>query len=220
VVRGDPAARDAFVRTYWPRIFALGLQLSGSRVEAEDLAQDVMLSALSALSSFEGRSELFTWLYRIALRRYARTRRRRIRMPEAASADDTRLELALVVDAGPDPRRRLELREQYRLLLLALDGLPSKLRTAVILVAVHGLSLEEAGHVLGIPSGTVGWRVHEARSQMHATLHRLSQPEVARPRQARAARGESLACLTETLDSLRALLGGHPELSTVTKGVR
>jgi RNA polymerase sigma-70 factor (ECF subfamily) len=207
---GDPAARDAFVRRYRPRVFALGLQLSGSRAEAEDLAQDVMLAALSALPSFRGHSEIFTWLYRIAVRRALRTRRKHARLATEESSEDARLELALAVDAGPDPRKQLELREQYRMLLCALDALPPKLRAAVVLIAVHGLTLAEASEALGVTEGTVGWRVHEARKQMRHTLERLSRPGRWAHAAPRAPTKSPRAF--QTIDSLRAALLGYPEL--------
>ena len=79
---GDPNAFDALVRRYRSRIFALALHLTGSRSEADDITQDAFLRAYKNIERFEGRSEFFTWLYRIALNRalnVRRDRRRRLR---------------------------------------------------------------------------------------------------------------------------------------------
>ncbi len=72
---GDPRAFDALVRRYRSRIFALALHLTGSRSEADDITQDAFLRAYRNIGRFQGRSEFFTWLYRIALNRALNMRR-------------------------------------------------------------------------------------------------------------------------------------------------
>lgn len=169
---GDPRAFDALVRRYRPRIFALALHLTGSRSEADDITQDAFLRAYRNIGRFEGRSEFFTWLYRIALNRalnQRRAKRRRITL----SLDDPRLTLALEVDAPDDPRRALELRETYVHLLRAFDQLSSLLRTTVALTLLQGLSYKEAAVVLETSEGTIAWRVHEARRRMREAMTKM-----------------------------------------------
>ena len=67
--QGDRAAFDELVRRYRARIYALTLHLTGSRAEADDITQEVFTRAYQQLGSFAGRSEFFTWLYRIAVNR-------------------------------------------------------------------------------------------------------------------------------------------------------
>ena len=169
---GDPQAFDALVRRYRSRIFALALHLTGSRSEADDITQDAFLRAYKNIHRFEGRSEFFTWLYRIALNRALnkrRDRRRRVTL----SIDDPRLTMALAVDAGADPRRKLELRETYTILLKAFDSLTPLLRTTVALTLLQGLSYKEAAVVLDTTEGTVAWRVHEARRKMKDKMAKM-----------------------------------------------
>lgn len=169
---GDPQAFDALVRRYRSRIFALALHLTGSRSEADDITQDAFLRAYRNIGRFEGRSEFFTWLYRIALNRalnIRRDRKRRITM----SIDDPRLTMALAVDAGNDPRRTLELRETYTLLLRAFDALSPLLRTTVVLTLLQGFSYKEAAVVLDTTEGTIAWRVHEARRKMRDVMAKM-----------------------------------------------
>ena len=169
---GDPGAFDALIRRYRPRIYALALHLTGSRSEADDITQDAFLRAYKNIDRFEGRSEFFTWLYRIALNRALNARRdqrRRITM----SIDDPRLTMALAVDSGGDPRRAIELRETYTTLLRAFDSLSPLLRTTVALTLLQGLSYKEAAVVLDTAEGTIAWRVHEARRKMHEVMTKL-----------------------------------------------
>ncbi len=174
---GDQRAFEALVRRYRKRIFALALHVAGSKAEADDITQEVFLSAYRNLPSFEGRSEFFTWVYRMTLNRSLNARRDRDRRGERL-VDDARLELAVAVDAKGDPRRAAELRQTYARLLLALDNLPAEMRTTVILVSLQGMSHGEAAVVQKTNEGTVAWRIHEARRRLSAALapEKLNRP--------------------------------------------
>jgi RNA polymerase sigma-70 factor (ECF subfamily) len=164
---GEPQAFDALVRRYRKRIFALALHLSGNESDADDIVQDVFIRAFRALDQFEGRSEFFTWVYRLAVNRSLDARRTRARRSESSiEEDDPRIERALEVDAYGDPRRAAELRQTYALALRALDALPATICTTVVLVALQGLSHAEAAVVLGCSPGTIAWRMHEGRRRL------------------------------------------------------
>jgi RNA polymerase sigma-70 factor (ECF subfamily) len=184
VARAQAGSREAFgelVRRYRPRILALALHLCGNESEAEDIAQEVFFRAYRKLASFEGRSEFFTWVYRMAVNRSLNARRDRSRRRET-TMDDPRVDIAVALDAAGDPARAAELRQLYSLLIGALDRLPPEMRTSVVLVALQGLSQAEAAVVQDCSPGTVAWRIHEARQRLRAaTLRRPS----------RAARAES-----------------------------
>src|SRR5207248_5566522 len=166
---GDQRAFDALVRRYRKRIYALALHMTGSASEADDIAQEVFLKAYRALAQFEGRSQFFTWVYRMTVNRSLNSRRDRARRGED-TLDDPRLELAVAVDARPTPGREAELRQSYARLLRALDGLPAELRTTVILVCMQGLSHGECAVVQSVKEGTIAWRMHEARRRMHDAM--------------------------------------------------
>lgn len=171
---GDRAAFDQLVRLYWPRIFALALQISGHREDAEDIAQETFLRAHRGLRAFEGRSSFQTWLYRIALNRALSHRSGKSRRPTHVSVHDDRVRAALEVDA-PDPAAARELAEDYALLLAAMDRLSPALKAAVVLVALQQLSHAQAGAVLSATPGTIAWRMHEARRQLQAALSPISE---------------------------------------------
>jgi RNA polymerase sigma-70 factor (ECF subfamily) len=166
---GDRAAFNELVRRYRARIYALTLHLTGSRSEADDITQDVFTKAYQQLASFAGRSEFFTWLYRIAVNRALNARRDTARR-RTSGLDDPRVQAAVAVDAYGDPRRAAELRQTYARLVAALDRLSPSLRSTVVLVALQGLVHDEAAAVLGCSPGTVAWRIHAARGQLRAAL--------------------------------------------------
>jgi len=165
---GDQRAFEALVRRYRKRIFALALHISGSASEADDITQDVFLKAYRALAEFEGRSQFFTWVYRMTVNRSLNARRDRARRGE--DTDDPRLELAIAVDARSNPSRAAELRQTYARLLRALDALPADMRTTVILVCLQGLAYGEVAVVQNVSEGTIAWRMHEARRRMHEAM--------------------------------------------------
>lgn len=169
---GDAEAFAELVRRYRKRIFALALHLTKSASEADDIAQDVFLKAYRALDQFEGRSEFFTWVYRMAVNRSLNCRRDRARHGQA-EIDDPRLELAVAADAKGDPRRAAELRQTYGRLLRSLDSLPPDMRTTVVLVALQGFSHAEAGVVQKVSEGTIAWRMHEARRRLATSLGKI-----------------------------------------------
>ena len=165
---GDDRAFEALVRRYRKRIFALALHIIGSSSEADDITQDVFLKAYRALPQFEGRSQFFTWVYRMTVNRSLNARRDRARRGE--DSDDPRLELAVAVDARSNPSRAAELRQTYARLLRALDGLPADMRTTVILVSLQGMSHGEVAVVQNVSEGTIAWRMHEARRRLNEAM--------------------------------------------------
>jgi RNA polymerase sigma-70 factor (ECF subfamily) len=166
--QGDVDAFGQLVRRHQQRIQRLALHMLRSRSEAEDVAQETFIRAYQALARFDGRSEPYTWLYRIAVNLSLNTIRSRKTARTSGDASDPRLE-AFMVESRPEaanPGRSADARQQYEALCAGIDGLSETLRTTLILVCVDGLSHEDAAHILGAPEGTIAWRVHEARRKL------------------------------------------------------
>ena len=166
---GDVSAFGELVRRYRARIFALVLHLSGNESDADDITQEVFLGAYRAIGKFAGRSEFFTWVYRIAVNRALNAKRDRARRGETP-LDDPRITKALATDAFGDPAKAAELRQTYSRLLHALDRLPAEMRTSVVLVALQGLSHGEAAVIQSCSPGTIAWRIHKARGRLRKAL--------------------------------------------------
>jgi len=172
---GDVAAFGELVRKHQPRIFRLAAHMLRDRSEAEDVAQETFIRAYQALARFDGRSEPYTWFYRIAVNlslNHIRSRKSS-RTVQTGEPNDIRLQ-AFLVEKRPsalaDPPGDASRKELYSALCEAIDALSDTLRTTLILVCVDGLSHEEAASVLGAPEGTIAWRVHEARRKMREFL--------------------------------------------------
>jgi len=169
---GESDAFGVLMRRHQRRIYRLALHLLRDPAEAEDATQETFVRAYGALDRFDGRSEAFTWIYRIAVNLSLNVIRARKPNRKSFSTDDPRLEGVLVeTRAGSaNPLGDSENRQLGRVLCEGMDALSDTLRTTLILVGVDGLSHAEAGEVLGCPEGTVAWRVHEARKKLKLFL--------------------------------------------------
>lgn len=170
---GDHEAFGLFVRRHQKRIYRLAAHLLRDAAEAEDITQDAFVRAYGALDRFDGRSEPFTWLYRIAVNLSLNAIRAR-KTRKASSPEDPRIEGQLV-ERRPtmgNPQQHTADREIAGLLAEGMDQLSETLRTTLVLVAVDGLSHADAARILGCPEGTVAWRVHEARKKLNLFLEK------------------------------------------------
>jgi RNA polymerase sigma-70 factor (ECF subfamily) len=169
---GEAEAFGAIVRRHQKRIFRLTSHLLRSAAEAEDVTQETFVRAYGALARFDGRSEPFTWIYRIAVNLSLNAIRARKTTRNSAPPDDPKVEGLLLESrgAGTTPADATEDRELALALIDGLGELSETLRTTLILVGVDGLSHADAGKILGCPEGTVAWRVHEARRKLRLYL--------------------------------------------------
>jgi len=152
---GDRAALEALLRRHYDRIHGLAWRLTGSRADAEDIAQEVCCALVEKIGSYRGEAKFTTWLTGItfnAARDFRRRRRSLARLTEKLAV------LAGLADA-PDGR------DAYDAVWLksAVARLKPALRDTVVLVAGEQLTHAEAAEVLGIAEATVAWRMHEVR---------------------------------------------------------
>jgi RNA polymerase sigma-70 factor (ECF subfamily) len=166
---GDQDAYRELVDAYRDRIITVCARVAGPGADAEDLAQDAFLKAFGALDRFDGRSALFTWIYRIAVntaRDWVDHRRRRPVVPlEGAFGSQ-----AEPADSGERPAEAAERHERAAAVRAALERLPEPFRTTLILREMEGNSYEEVAAILGISIGTVESRLFRARAKLRVLL--------------------------------------------------
>ena len=173
-VAGDADAFGLLVTTHRDRLWAVAVRTLGDREEAADALQDALLSAYRSAASYRGDAKVTTWLHRIVVNACLdRVRRRQARptvpLPEHGGAGE-------VADRGD----ALGARETALEIEAALAELPLEQRTALLLVDVHGLPVDEAAAVLGVPAGTVKSRCSRGRARLALSLgHLRNRPEAA-----------------------------------------
>src|SRR5690242_15405150 len=172
---GNAEAFGKLVRRHQKRVFRLAVHMLRNAAEAEDVTQETFVRAYGAIDRFDGRSEPFTWLYRIAVNLSLNTIRARKPSRDAVPADDPRVESLITETRGThgiDPARIAQERQLAKALCDGIDQLSDTLRTTLVLVCIDGMGHEEAAKVLECPEGTVAWRVHEARRKLREYLAR------------------------------------------------
>ena len=148
-------------RTHVGQVYGLCLRLTGQPALAEDCTQECFIAAWRALPRFEGRSQLKTWLHRIAVNTVLAQRRRR--PSDALREADPMDELAAQVPGSDEASGTVDIEA-------ALERLPQGARDVVVLVGVYGHSHEEAAHLLGIATGTSKAQLHRGRKLLAQRL--------------------------------------------------
>jgi len=144
-----------------PHMRAFARSLTGNAAEADDLAQDTLLSAWRARASYCTGSNMKAWTFRILRNQFVSDRRRSWRTepldPEVA---------ARTLVATDDPSAALDVSDVRR----GMMRLPDEQREALILVAAAGMSYEEAASVCQTAIGTIKSRVNRARAALQIIL--------------------------------------------------
>lgn len=169
---GDAEAFGLLVRKYQDRIYSTVLNYVNNAEEAADLSQETFVKAYAGLHRFHGNSAFYTWLYRIAINTAIDHLRKRPAVRIDSLEDDRFREVGFEPAAGrlSDPQHVLSAEEEKRLLREAISSLSDKLRTALVLHDIEGLSQEEIADVLKCPVGTVKSRVSRARGEVRTLL--------------------------------------------------
>jgi RNA polymerase sigma-70 factor (ECF subfamily) len=167
---------ESLVRAYQDRLFGFALRLTRNHQDAEECTQDALVRAYRALERYpsQRRTELKLrpWLYQIALN-VVRNRVRRA-TPAVVSVDSpVGSTLADNPDERPEPVAVR--RDGWSRMERALEALPTRYKTAVVLRHVQGLSYAEAAEVLDQPVGTTKSDVHRGLRLLREALERQSQ---------------------------------------------
>ncbi|HMF61208.1 MAG TPA: RNA polymerase sigma factor [Vicinamibacterales bacterium] len=163
---GDLAAFEELYTVHAGRLFSVACRMLGNASDAEDLLQEIFLSAHRKLDGFRGESALGTWLYRLATNHCLDFLRSR-----AARTND--LTDTLDDEPGLYEPGRVGLAEQTVSkmdLERAIAQLPPGCRAAFVLHDVEGLEHREVAEALGIAEGTSKSQVHKARLRLRAIL--------------------------------------------------
>jgi len=158
---GDREAFAALLERHYNRVHGLAWQLTGSRADADDIAQDVCCALVEKIGTFRGDAKFLTWLTGITFNACRDWRRKR----GSFRAFSDKLAVLVGIGAAHDGR------DLYDAIWLksAISRLKPALRDTAVLVAGHQLSHAEAAAVLGIAEATVAWRMHEVRRILSAT---------------------------------------------------
>jgi RNA polymerase sigma-70 factor (ECF subfamily) len=173
-LRKDNAAWEALVERYRRKVFHIAYKFTGRHAEAEDLMQEILLKVFRSLDKFNQDADFSTWLGSVSRNYCIDHYRASKREKEVLVEDLVAFDLA-VATSGTNPQRVLEERDRRSFLRRGLESLPEKLREAVVLRDLLGLSYQEMAERLQLPEGTVKSRINRGREELSRLLLRAQQ---------------------------------------------
>jgi len=173
---GDSAAYRGLIATYGPRLRAAALRLLRNEADANDVVQETFLCAFRSVGRFEGKSQIGTWLHRIAINAALMRIRSRERHPEEEIHDL----LPRFTDGGQHPTHQhafaelpeaAALREEAASIVRDCIGrLPENYRNAILLKDIEDLDYPEVAKALGLTLNATRIRIHRARQALRGLL--------------------------------------------------
>lgn len=180
--QGDTQALEALMARYSGRVYRLAFGITRNDADAEEIVQDVFLTLFRKIDTFEERSALGTWIYRVTANA-ALIKRRGKRVELEVLLEDYLPRFLedghregdrafLCADWSRRPDEVAQGVETRAILTQALERLPDTYRAVVLLRDLEGLSNEEAAEVLGETVASVKSRLHRARMALREQLTR------------------------------------------------
>ena len=174
LLEGDTTALASIVEKYGKLVYRLAIQITKNHEDANDVMQETFLKVYESIDSFRKESAFETWLYRIIVNQALNLVKRRERRRETSLSDESeivhRFNLHGNNDYRESPHADVEKKELQRWVTQAVDSLPTKHRTVVILHEFEGLTHPQIATILGCSEGTVRSRLHYARRKLRDLL--------------------------------------------------
>jgi len=173
-LRKDNAAWEQIVARFRRKIFHIGYKFTGRHDDAEDLTQEILLKVFKGLDRFNRDADFGTWLSSVA-RNYCIDHYRASKREKEVLVEDL-VAFDLAPASAGNPHQALVEDDRRSFLRRGLDLLPEKLREAVVLRDLQGLSYQEMAERLSLPEGTVKSRINRGREELSRLLLRAQQP--------------------------------------------
>ena len=165
---------DDVYREYGDRILNVLFRFTSRQQVARDLLQDVFLKVYENMDSFEQRSQVYTWIYRIAVNHALNYLKRERRTVWVDLMDESlgellrqdRVELPGFGGAGARPDEEAENNEMEQLTRESIDSLPLKYKIPFVLFKDEQMSYADIAKVLDISLSAVESRIHRARKML------------------------------------------------------
>jgi RNA polymerase sigma-70 factor (ECF subfamily) len=168
----DPTALSAIFEQNADRIYRLATRLLHDEQQADGVVQNTFLALITHAETFEGRSSIATWLYRVAHNDCIERMRKSQRIAEMVVDEepDDGFMPSCFVDWSDVPETRINSSEAAAQMEQAINSLKPELRVVFLMRDIEELSTDETAQVLGISAGAVKVRLHRARLALREKL--------------------------------------------------
>ena len=166
---GDREAFRLLFEAYRDRVFSIAVySLGGDVSAARDVSQQIFLKLMTAIEQFRGDSAFTTWLYRLVVNACIDEQRKRRRFLQFGES----FPMSKIEDRRPQEKHYAK-REVADAVQAAITELKPKLRMAILLKYMEGLSYEEIANVLSCSKGTVASRLNRGHQALARKLSHL-----------------------------------------------
>jgi RNA polymerase sigma-70 factor (ECF subfamily) len=174
VQRDDVRAFEVIVGRYRTRLYNCIYRMVHNTECAEDLVQETFLRVYRNRHNYKAISNLSTWIYTIALNlarsELRKRKRRQFFSLNSSPHENSSKEGIELPDKSAGPGDHLEQNELGRAIQHAIDQLPEKYKSVIVLRDIEELSYDEIGEILRCPTGTVKSRVNRGRLRLQEML--------------------------------------------------
>jgi len=166
--QGDQEALKEIFDKYHKKVYRIAYGVVRQREEALDVVQDVFIKLFRSIKNFKGRSNFYTYLYRMVMNTAIDHKRKAGKQFMSSLDEEGRFEPSDEPEKGPEKiLLQKELEERVK---RAMDKLPDEQKAALVFRDVEGLSYQEMAEAMGCSIGTVMSRLHYGRKRMQESL--------------------------------------------------
>lgn len=179
--KGNEPAFKKFVESWQTRVFNTCYGFLHNRQDADDVAQEVFIEVFQSIASFNFKSSLNTWVYRIAVNKsldFIRKSKRKKRWSELTriSINEKETDDNWFVD-NQSPEAQLEQKERIASLNKAVEKLPANQKAAFTLHKYEELSYKEISEILETSLSSVESLMHRAKKNLRKHLEKYYREE-------------------------------------------
>jgi RNA polymerase sigma-70 factor (ECF subfamily) len=166
---GDLEAFDKLAQIYQKKVYGLSFNLTRNQMDAQDVAQEVLLTIYRKIHTFQGKSAFSSWVYRVTLNATYMKLRSKKKEPKISIEDmlpsfnSSGYQQEKIQDWSENTESLLFSNETKSVIKKAVDQLPEKEKVVFMLRDVEGLSTEKVGEILDLTIPAVKSRLHRAR---------------------------------------------------------
>ncbi len=170
IVKKDRSALRHFIEQYQSLVINTALHIIGNQNDAEDVAQDVFLQIYNSAGTFEQKSKLSTWIYRITVNRSLNFLRDHRKFSLLRSLDEI-IEGEVKEITNPEPPDQiLEAKETGKIIEQLLESLPENQRVAWVLHQYNDLPYQEIVKIMDLSLSSIESLIFRARKNLQKKL--------------------------------------------------